>query len=250
VERQPPLPPPAPPASGRFATTRWSVVLTAADPTLPASADALAELCRTYWYPIYAFVRRQGNAHESAQDLTQEFFARMLEKRYIDDVGPEKGRFRTFLLVCLKRFLANEWDKTRAQKRGGGKAHLSIDFQDADGRYSLEPGHDVTAQKIFERRWALTVLERTLAGVAQEFAESGRGGLFDALKVYLVGDVSAPPYAQTGNRLGMTEGAVKVAVHRLRERYRAALRREIAATVEREDDVDREIAELFAALGS
>jgi RNA polymerase sigma-70 factor (ECF subfamily) len=225
------------------------MVLTAANQSSPRSADALAELCRTYWYPIYAFVRRQGNSHEAAQDLTQEFFARMLEKRYIDDVGPEKGKFRTFLLVCLKRFLSNEWDKTRAQKRGGGKAQLSIDFQDAEGRYSLEPGHEVTAQKVFERRWALTVLERTLSGLAEEFAQPERREVFEALKVYLVGEAGAPPYAETAKRLGMSEGAVKVAVHRLRERYRAALRREIAATVTSEAAVDEEIAELFAALG-
>jgi DNA-directed RNA polymerase specialized sigma24 family protein len=235
---------------GRFATTRWSMVLTAADETSPRSADALSELCQTYWYPIYAFVRRKGCAHDAAQDLTQEFFARMLEKRYIDDVGPEKGKFRTFLLVCLKRFLANEWDKTQAQKRGGGKAPLSIDFEDAEGRYSLEPGHELTAQKVFERRWALTVLERSLASVAEEFARSGRGELFEALKVYLVGESGAPAYAEIASRLKMTEGAVKVAVHRLRERYRAALRREIAATVSSEAEVDQEIAELFAALGS
>jgi RNA polymerase sigma-70 factor (ECF subfamily) len=236
--------------NGRFATTRWSMVLAAADESSPRSADALSELCKTYWYPIYAFVRRQGRAHETAQDMTQEFFARMLEKRYIDDVGPDKGRFRTFLLVCLKRFLANEWDKTQAQKRGGGKTPLSIDFVDAEGRYSLEPGHELTAQKVFERRWALTVLERTLAGVAAEFAQAGRGELFEALKVYLVGEVGAPAYAETAKRLGMSEGAVKVAVHRLREKYRAALRREIAATVTDESEVDQEIAELFAALGN
>ena len=226
------------------------MVLTAADETSPRSADALGELCQTYWYPIYAFLRRKGCAHDAAQDLTQEFFARMLEKRYIDDVGPEKGKFRTFLLVCLKRFLANEWDKTQAQKRGGGKAPLSIDFEDAEGRYSLEPGHELTAQKVFERRWALTVLERSLAGVAEEFARSGRGDLFEALKVYLVGESGAPAYAEIASKLKMTEGAVKVAVHRLRERYRAALRREIAATVSSEEEVDQEIAELFAALGS
>jgi RNA polymerase sigma factor (sigma-70 family) len=235
---------------GRFATTRWSMVLTAADQTSPRSADALADLCKTYWYPIYAFVRRQGHSHDTAQDLTQEFFARMLEKRYIDEVGPEKGKFRTFLLVCLKRFLANEWDKTQAKKRGGGKAPLSIDFVDADGRYSLEPGHELTAQKVFERRWALTVLERTLASVAEEFARSGRGELFEALKAYLVGEAGAPPYAEAAKRLEMSEGAVKVAVHRLRERYRAALRREIAATVSNEAEVDQEIAALLAALGN
>jgi RNA polymerase sigma factor (sigma-70 family) len=225
------------------------MVLQAADPASPKSADALAELCRTYWYPIYAFIRRQGRDHEAAQDLAQEFFARMLEKRYIDEVGPEKGRFRSFLLVCLKRFLANEHDKARAQKRGGGRSILSIDFEDADGRYVLEPGHDVTPERIFERRWALTVLERSLASLAAEFERSGKSAMFEALKVYLVGEVGAPPYEEMAKRLGTSEGAVKVAVHRLREKYRAAVRAEIVATVEREEDVDREIEELFAALG-
>ena len=225
------------------------MVLAAADESSPRSAVALSELCQTYWYPIYAFVRRQGRDHEAAQDLTQEFFARMLEKRYIDDVGPEKGKFRTFLLVCLKRFLANEWDKSKAKKRGGGKTPLSIDFVDAQGRYSLEPAHGLTAQRIFERQWALTVLERSLAAVASEFAQAGRQALFEAIKVYLVGEAGAPGYAEAGAKLGMTEGAVKVAVHRLRERYRSALRWEIAATVSDDADVDAEIAELFAALG-
>lgn len=236
------------PATHRFATTRWSVILTAADPGAPDSAAALSQLCQTYWYPIYAFVRRQGRDHESAQDLTQEFFARMLEKGYIDDVGPEKGRFRTFLLVCLKRFLTNQWEKSQAQKRGGGKAPLSIDFEDAEGRYSLEPAHGLTAQKIFDRRWALTVLERTLAALAEEFAASGKGPLFEALKPYLVAGADTAPYTQVAAQLKMSEGAVKVAVHRLRERYRAALRREIAQTVTRSEQVDEEIADLFAAL--
>jgi len=234
--------------NGRFATTRWSMVLTAADEKSPRSADALSELCKTYWYPIYAYVRRQGRSHEAAQDLTQEFFARMLEKRYIDDVGPDKGKFRTFLLVCLKRFLANEWDKTQAQKRGGGKAPLSIDFVDAEGRYSLEPGHELTAQKVFERRWALTVLERTLAGVASEFIQSSRGELFEALKVYLVGEVGALSYAQTAERLAMTEGAVKVAVHRLRARFRDWVKHEIAQTVPVETDIDEELRYLVSVL--
>jgi RNA polymerase sigma-70 factor (ECF subfamily) len=232
----------------RFATTHWSVILTAADQSSPASADALAELCRTYWYPVYAFVRRQGQSHDTAQDLTQEFFARMLEKRYIDDVGPEKGRFRTFLLVCLKRFLANEWDRANAQKRGGGKRALSIDFEDAEGRYNLEPAHGMTPQRIFERRWALTVLERTLAALAEEFRAGGKSELFETLKVYLLGESAAPSYADAGGKLGMSEGAIKVAVHRLRERYRQALRKEIASTVSDANDVDQEIKELMTAL--
>ncbi|HYE17435.1 MAG TPA: sigma-70 family RNA polymerase sigma factor [Tepidisphaeraceae bacterium] len=242
-----PQPHRSPPA--RFATTQWSVVLAAANAASPDSAVALAELCRTYWYPIYAFVRRQGRSHDAAQDLTQDFFARLLDKRTIDDVGPEKGKFRTFLLVCLKRFLANEWEKATAQKRGGGRAELSIDFADADGRYTLEPSHDLTPQREFERRWALTVLERALAALADEFAAAGKTRLFDALKAYLTGDAGAAPYADVAGQLGMTEGAVKVAVHRLRERYRAALRREIAGTVADPAKVDEEIADLFAALG-
>jgi RNA polymerase sigma-70 factor (ECF subfamily) len=225
------------------------MVLAAADQSSPDSAFALSQLCQTYWYPIYAFTRRQGHSHESAQDLAQDFFARMLEKRYIEDVGPEKGKFRTFLMVCLKRFLANEWDRAKAQKRGGGRSHLPIDFEDADGRYSLEPSHELTAQRIFDRRWALTVLERTVAGLAEDFARAGKSAHFEALKVFLVGEAGAPPYVDVAKRLGTTEGAVKVAVHRLRERYRHRLRQEIAQTVSREEDIDQEIRDLFAALG-
>ena len=224
------------------------MVLAAADTSSPDSASALSQLCQTYWYPIYAFIRRQGNAHEAAQDLAQEFFARMLEKRYIDDVGPEKGKFRTFLMVCLKRFLANEWDRRTAQKRGGGRAHLPIDFEDAQGRYSLEPAHDMTAQKIFDRRWALTVLERTVAGLAEDFNRAGKSEHFEALKVYLQGEAGAPPYAEVAKHLNTTEGAIKVAVHRLRERYRHRLRQEIAQTVSTDEEIDQEIRDLFAAL--
>jgi RNA polymerase sigma-70 factor (ECF subfamily) len=224
------------------------MVLAAADTSSPESASALSQLCQTYWYPIYAFIRRQGHPHDAAQDLAQDFFARMLEKRYIDDVGPQKGKFRTFLLVCLKRFLANEWDRQTAQKRGGGRPHLPIDFEDARGRYSLEPAHDLTPQKIFDRRWALTVLERTVAGLAEDFTRAGKSDHFDALKAYLQGEAGAPPYAEAAKRLNTTEGAIKVAVHRLRERYRHRLRQEIAQTVSSEQDIDHEIKDLFAAL--
>jgi RNA polymerase sigma factor (sigma-70 family) len=233
----------------RFMTTHWSVVLAAADASSPDSDRALATLCETYWYPLYAFVRRQGHAAHEAEDLTQEFFARILEKQYLEGVGPEKGRFRTFLLVCLRRFLANEWDRKRAVKRGGGRAPLSIDFAGADARYRLEPSHHLTAERLFERRWALTLLEQVLAGLAQEMQRSGKGELFDALKVYLTASSSAPPHAEAGKRLNMTEGAVKVAVHRLRGRYRQLLRDEIAKTVGEEADVEEEIGKLFAALG-
>ena len=232
----------------RFMTTHWSMVLAAADAAAPGSDRALADQCHTYWYPLYAFVRRQGYPAHEAEDLTQEFFSRVLEKQYLEGVGPEKGRFRTFLLVCLRRFLANEWDRRRAIKRGGGKAPLSIDFADADARYRLEPSHDLTPERLFERRWALTLLERVLANLADEMQRSGKAELFDALKVYLAAEATAPPHAETGRRLNMSEGAVKVAVHRLRQRYRQLLRDEIARTVGEEADVDEEIGRLFAAL--
>ena len=177
----------------------------------------------------------------------------MLEKQYLEGVGPEKGRFRTFLLVCLRRFLANEWDRKRALKRGGGKAPLSIDlaidFAGADARYKLEPAHDLTPERMFERRWALTLLEEVLAQLAEEMRRFGKEELFAALKVYLAAATTAPPYAEAGRQLGMSEGAVKVAVHRLRQRYRQLLRDEIARTVGAEADVDEEIGRLFAALG-
>lgn len=233
-------------------TTHWSVVLAAADGSSPDCDRALATLCRTYWYPLYAFVRRQGHPAHEAEDLTQEFFARVLEKQYLDGVGPEKGRFRTFLLVCLRRFLANEWDRKRALKRGGGKSPLSfdfaIDFEGADARYRLEPAHDLTPERLFERRWALTLLEEVLNQLAEEMRRSGKDELFAALKVYLAAASTAPPHAEVGGQLGMSEGAVKVAAHRLRQRYKQLLRDEIARTVGAEADVDEEIGRLFAAL--
>ena len=230
-------------------TTQWSMVLAAADPSSPNSEGALAALCNTYWYPLYAFVRRQGQPAHEAEDLTQEFFSRVFEKQYLQGVGPEKGRFRTFLLVCLRRFLANEWDRKTAAKRGGGRAPLSIDFSDADARYRLEPAHDLTPERLYERRWALTLLEQVLANLAEEMRGAGKGEQFDALKVYLAAEATAPPHAEVAKKLGTTEGAVKVAVHRLRQRYRALLRAEIAKTVEDEADIEDEIRGLVAALG-
>ena len=230
-------------------TTHWSVVLAAADASSPDSDRALATLCEAYWYPLYAFVRRQGHAAHEAEDLTQEFFARILEKQYLDGVGPEKGRFRTFLLVCLRRFLANEWDRKRALKRGGGRAPLSIDFADADARYRLEPAHDLTAERLFDRRWALTLLEQVLAGLRGGNAAVGQGGAVRRAEG-LPRRLNKRPAARRGGQgLNMTEGAVKVAVHRLRGRYRQLLREEIAKTVGEEGDVEEEIGRLFAALG-
>lgn len=230
-------------------TTHWSVVLAAADKADPHRDRALAELCETYWYPLYAYVRRRGNSAGEAEELTQEFFARVLEKDYLTAAGPEKGRFRGFLLVCLKRFLANEWDRKRAKKRGGNRRKLSIDFQDADRRYRLEPVDDLTAERIFERRWALSMLERTLAQLADEMTAAGKGELFEKLKVYLTAGADEPPYAEMARELGMSQGAVKVRVHRMRQRYRQILRGQIAMTLGDPNDVDNEIHSLFSALG-
>jgi RNA polymerase sigma factor (sigma-70 family) len=224
------------------------MVLTAADPAAPGSAEALEALCAAYWYPLYAYVRRLGHSPEEAEDLTQSFFARVLEKQYLTQVGPEKGKFRSFLLTCLKRFVLSEWAAARAGKRGGGRKPLSIDLRDAESRYLHEPASGLTPERIYERRWALTVLERSLAALAAEFSERGKGELFEALKLYLAAANSAPSYVQTAARLGMTEQGVKVAIHRLRERYRAKVEEEISQTVEDPARIDEEIEELFKAL--
>lgn len=233
----------------RFATTHWSVVLAAAVGAAPDRDHAMAHLCETYWYPLYAYVRRRGSSTHEAEELTQEFFARVLEKDYLRSAGPEKGRFRSFLLVCLKRFLANEWDRRRAKKRGGGRSMFSIDFGGADERYRQEPSDKLTAERIFERRWALSLLERALTRLADEMAAAGRGHLFEKLKVYLAAGADVPPYAEMAGALGISQGALKVRVHRMREQYRQVLREEIAMTLKDPGDVDDEIRRLFYALG-
>jgi len=208
----------------------------------------LEKLCKVYWYPLYAFVRRQGRAPHDAQDLTQEFFARLLEKNYLEDVDRAKGKFRSFLLASMKHFLANEWDRARAQKRGGALTHIPIDTQFAETRYGLEPAHDQTPEKLFERRWALTLLNNVLDRLRAEHVAAGKAEQFDELKVALTADKKSISYASLGGRLRMTEGAVKVAVHRLRARYREVLRAEIAQTVASAEEVEEEIRQLFAAL--
>jgi DNA-directed RNA polymerase specialized sigma24 family protein len=233
---------------GRFATTHWSVVVAARDGEAVEAREALAALCQAYWYPIYAYVRRQGHPADQAQDLTQEFFTRLLEKDFLGAVDPEKGKFRAFLLAACKHFLANERDRDRAQKRGGGRACLPLDFGDAEVRYGREPGHRLTAEKLFERRWALALLEGVLARLREEHAARGKGELFDRLRGFLVGERQPGGYAGAAADLGLTEGAVKVAVHRLRQRYRELLREEIARTVHDPEQVDEEIRALFAAL--
>lgn len=235
-------------ASGRFATTHWSLVVAARDRASPEAPDALAALCRAYWYPLYAFIRRRGHDADEAQDLTQEFFARLLEKDFLQDVDRERGKFRSFLLAACQHFLCNERDRARAGKRGGGRPVLPLDFPDAEGRYGREPAHQLTPEKLFERRWALTLLERVLARLREESEAAGKVALFERLKGSLVGDPAAGSYAAAAADLGSTEAAVKMAVHRLRRRYRALLEDEIAVTVG-PGQVEEEVRALFAALG-
>jgi RNA polymerase sigma-70 factor (ECF subfamily) len=207
-------------------------------------------LCRAYWYPLYAFVRRQGVTPEDAQDLTQAFFERLIEKNFLADVQREKGRFRSFLLAALKHFLANEWDKSRAQKRGGGAVHVPIDTASDETRYGLEPAHLDTPEKLFERRWAITLLDRVLERLRDEHVKAGKAEWFEQLKPCLTAEKAALGYAELGARVGLSEGAVKVAVHRLRQRYRELLRSEIAETVDSPGEVDEELRHLFTALSA
>ena len=231
-----------------FVTTHWSVVLTAGRTDTTRARGALERLCQTYWYPLYAYVRRRGYSPEDAQDLTQEFFARLLEHNWIGRADQQRGRFRSFLLSAMNHFLADEWDKARAQKRGGGLAHVPLQFDAAETRYSHEPADHVTPEQNYERRWALTLLDEVLRRLRTEYEQEGRGELFAALHPCLVGDRSSQPYAELAVKLGISEGTVKSAVHRLRQRYRQLLRDEIAQTVAEPGEVDEELRHLFAVL--
>jgi len=242
-----PSPPPA--SDAWFVTTHWSVVLSARDNESPQSAVALETLCRTYWYPLYAYLRRQGRAPHDAQDLTQGFFARLLQKDYLQAAAREKGRFRTFLLIALKRFLANEWDRQHALKRGGFAPVVPIDQDFAESRLAADPSPNVQPDLLFDRHWAMTLLDRAMARLHDEYVASGRAQLFEYLQSCLARDESALPYAQIAARLKLTEAAVKMAVHRLRGRYREILRAEIAHTVSTPEEVEEEIRHLFSAFG-
>lgn len=230
-----------------LATTRWSLVAAAADPTAPSSQGALAELCSAYWYPVYAFIRRQGRDHHQAQDLTQAFFTRLLETNDLAMADPQRGRFRSFLFGACQHFLANDHDYHRALKRGGGRTIVAIDFSEASGRYLEEPGQVDHPDREFTRQWALDLLDRCLLELRREYAEGGKLHLFDTLKPVLSG--GAAPYGELAQRLDMTVSAIKVAVHRLKQRYRDRLRAAIAETVATPEEVDDEIRDLFAALG-
>ena len=232
-----------------FVTTHWSLVLSARDRQSPQSAEALEKLCRAYWYPLYAYARRAGQSRENAEDLTQAFFARLLEKNYLDAAEPERGRFRSFLLLALKRFMANDWDRVRAQKRGGGQAQIPLDTELAERKFSAETvAGEISPDRLYERRWALTLLEQTMARLRAEFAAAGKIAEFEKLKTFLTADKHAIPYATVAAELGMGEGALRVAVHRLRKRYRELFREEIAHTLAAGEDVDTELRHLLTVL--
>jgi RNA polymerase sigma-70 factor (ECF subfamily) len=214
------------------------------------SHEALAQLCQTYWYPLYAFVRRHGRGPEDAQDLTQGFFAHLLENRALATVDRAKGRFRSFLLTSLRNFMAKEWDRAQAQKRGGGRIHVPLDAAFAETRYGREPADPASPDKVFERNWALTLLELVLERLRVEQAAAGKGAQFEQLQDSLMGSPDAPRYAQLAARMGLNEEAARMAVSRLRRRYRELLREEIAQTVSSPVEVEEEIRHLFAALAS
>ncbi|WP_206352126.1 RNA polymerase sigma factor [Tautonia rosea] len=233
-----------------FETTSWSLVRLAANRSSTEGEEALAKLCRQYWYPVYAFIRRRGFGEDEAADLTQGFFARLLEKDTLRAADPEKGRFRTFLLVSCRNFLANEHDRKMAMKRGGGVLPLSLDLKDAEDRYRAEPSHDLTAERLFERRWALELISRSLQQLEEECKAAGRGPLFDALKPGLSGVDESVPASIVAASLGMTEAAVRKASQRLRQRFGQILRARIADTLHRPEDLEDEIRALFLALAS
>lgn len=232
-----------------FVTTLWNVVLVAGGNSSPESAAALETLCRTYWYPIYAFLRRQGRTPHDSQDLTQAFFARLLEKHGLGKVSPEKGKFRSFLLASLKNFVADEWDKLQAKKRGGGQITISLDAQSAEDRYAAEPVERLDPEKIYERRWAMTILDEVMAQLQATYAARGRQNTFDALHPFLLDRRNDASYAQVGKSLNMTERAVKTEVYRMRQRWRDLLRDEIAKTLSAPDEMDEEMRHLFRAIG-
>lgn len=231
-----------------FEPTQWTVVLQAAQTNAPAYFEAMTQLCSVYWCPLYAYARRKGHDPHSAQDLTQEFFARLLEKNYLSAVDPAKGKFRSFLLAAMEHFLANDWRRSCAQKRGGNVTFISLDDDSAERQYLRVPADGLSPELLYEKQWATTLLQQVLARLQQEFVSSGKRPLFDHLKTFLTGEKHVGFYARLAAELNTTEAALKMAVRRMRQRYAELLRGEIAKTVARPEDVDEELRALFAAL--
>lgn len=236
-------------AEGRFASTHWSVVLAAAKTQSPEAQAALEKLCVAYWYPLYAYLRRRGHSPAEAEDLTQEFFAtRVVTKRIFQGADPGAGRFRSWLLTSLQNLVKNEWEKQQAAKRGGNQPHLPLDFDSAEGRYLAEPAHDLTPEKLYDRAWALTVVELVVAKLREKYQCEDKSAFFDELKMFLPGEQSTRSYAEVATRLGRSEDAVKMAVSRLRRDYGQLLRSEIERTLSNPGSAEEELRCLFAAL--
>jgi RNA polymerase sigma factor (sigma-70 family) len=231
-----------------FPVTQWTMVLAAGGTASPESAAALERLCSSYWYPLYAFVRRGGHSPPDAEDLTQEFFARLLEHNWVADADRHKGRFRSFLLMAMKRFLAKEWDKAQTLKRGSQVQFVPLQLDTAESRYTREPADTATPEQVFEKQWAMAVLESVLKRLREDYVHDNKGALFHTLEPCLIGGREAQPYAALAAQLGMTEGAVKMAVCRLRERYRGRLKEEIGHTVASPAEVEEELRHLFRVL--
>jgi len=234
----------------QFTTTHWSVVLDAGQSDPPSAAAALEKLCRTYWYPLYAYVRRRGYSPEDAQDLTQDFFAQLLRKNYPGQADQAKGKFRSFLLLRLNHFLADEFDRASTQKRGGGQVLISLDEESGEERYRLEPADELSPERLFERRWAQTILEQALARLREEFVAQGKAGVYEVLKAFEPGGQNTLSYAEAAARLKASESAIKSMVHRMRRRHRELVREEIAQTVSTAAEVDEELRHLMAVLSS
>lgn len=230
-----------------FATTHWSVVLAAGDTETTRAQQALSRLCHTYWYPLYAYVRKRGFNPQAAEDLTQGFFARLLRKKSLSHLTREGGRFRSFLLKSMNRFITDEWRHAHAQKRGAGKI-ISLDAASAESRYSIEPADRHTPETLYDRAWALALLDAVFQRLREEYARAGKTALFDQLKFCLTGQRSAIPYVELASRLNQPENTIKTHVHRLRQRYRALLREEVAQIVASPDEIEEELQSLFHAL--